>query len=42
MIMSLQEKDEKELTDLGLPTCSCEKMISKIHEEINNQDKFVL
>lgn len=32
--MSLQEKDEKELIELGLPTCSYEEMIDSIHEEI--------
>lgn len=42
MSISLQEKDEKELTDLGLPTCSYEEMINNIHEEIKNKDKFVL
>lgn len=34
MLMPIQEKNESELTELGLPTCSYQKMITKIHEEI--------
>lgn len=36
----IQERNEKELKDLGLPTCSYQDMIKKIHEEINSRDKF--
>lgn len=42
MNMPLQEIDEKELTDLGLPTCSYEDMIKSIREEIKNGDSFKL
>lgn len=42
MKMPIQERDEGELTGLGLPTCSYEEMISSIHEEIRNKDKYRL
>lgn len=42
MKMPLQERDESELLNLGLPTCSYEKMVSSIHEEIRNRGKFNL
>lgn len=35
----LQERDEKELTELGLPTCRYEEMLKKIHEEIGQWKK---
>ncbi len=42
MNLKVWEKDEKELIDLGLPTCSYEEMIRKIHEEIRNRKSFTL
>ena len=42
MNMPVQERSEDELTSLGLPTCSYEEMINKIHEEIKNREKFRL
>jgi len=42
MAMPIQERNESELVDLGLSTCSYEEMVSKIHEEIKNREKFQL
>lgn len=42
MTIPLQERDEQELIDLGLPTCSYEEMVKKIHGEIENGKKFRL
>ncbi len=42
LTLPLQERDEKELTDLGLPTCSYEEMIESIHQEIRNKQKYTL
>lgn len=40
MNLPLQKRDERELVDLGLPTCSYKKMITNIHHEIRNRDKY--
>lgn len=42
MKMPAQERDEVELTNLGLPTCSYDQMISSIQEEIKNKEDYTL
>jgi dTDP-4-dehydrorhamnose reductase len=42
MEIPVQERNETELTELGLPTCSYHEMISSIHEEIRNKEDYKL
>lgn len=37
-----QVRDENELLELGLPTCSYQEMIERIHVEMQNPDRFNL
>lgn len=42
MKMPVQERDEAELSNLGLPTCTYDQMISSIQEEIKNKEDYKL
>lgn len=42
MTIPLQERSETELTSVGLPTCSYEEMITRIHYELNHRESYAL
>lgn len=42
LTLPLQECDEHELKALGLPTCSYQEMLTRIHEEIQNRSDYQL